>query len=472
MSYGHADRIAAILAGTPAAGSEPPSIDPALYQRDDVRAVLAVHDITALYRALKGVGLTQRQIAELTGMQQSEVSEIVAGRKVMAYDVLVRIAEGLRIPRKLMGLSYGNSGAYGEGGTVPSAEEVAEMLRRHLIALGPIAAVASNPLARLVELLEHVELPGISPVPLPSRLFGGHVVQVRNLARRLHEAAFVSGSDPEVSTGAATWASRLLDVPGSDAVRKALMVAVAQLHIEAGWAGFDAGLYDRAMVHYARAVELSIKAGDAYCQAVALSWAGLGTVEHGHTNDGLKMLQYAGVTALGIPSDPDPSTMVIGEGSRAAVQASVQSSAAPAYDRLGSPALADADLTKARELWTPTPADINVGGDLDRPAACLELARGRLDVAEPFAVASVRRWEGVSQVGRTQSAVVLATIHVRAGEPRGLQLAHGAITSAARLTSARVRKRLEPLVAALEARRGSDAEQLARMARQVAATRA
>jgi len=75
-------------------------------------------------------------------------------------------------------------------------------------------------------------------------------------------------------------------------------------------------------------------------------------------------------------------------------------------------------------------------------------------------------------VGRTHSAVVLATIHVRAGEPRGLQLAHGAITSAARLTSARVRKRLEPLVAALEARRGSDAEQLARMARQVAATRA
>jgi len=27
------------------------------------------------------------------------------------------------------------------------------------------------------------------------------------------------------------------------------MVAVAELHVEAGWSGFDAGLYDRAMHH-------------------------------------------------------------------------------------------------------------------------------------------------------------------------------------------------------------------------------
>jgi hypothetical protein len=35
-------------------------------------------------------------------------------------------------------------------------------------------------------------------------------------------------------------------------------------------------------------------------------------------------------------------------------------------------------------------------GDLDRPAACLELERGRLDAAEPFVDASMRRWEGGS----------------------------------------------------------------------------
>ncbi len=39
---------------------------------------------------------------------------------------------------------------------------------------------------------------------------------------------------------------------------------------------------------------------------------------------------------------------------------------------------------------------------------------GRYDVAEQFPAASVRRWEG-SQVSRTLSAVVLATVHVRTG---------------------------------------------------------
>ena len=110
MSYGHADKIIAAAAGTPAADSPP--IDPALYQRDDMREVLAVRDVTALYLALKAAGLTQRQIAELTGQSQSEVSDILAGRRVSSYDVLVRIAGGLRIPRELMGLSYGASSAY------------------------------------------------------------------------------------------------------------------------------------------------------------------------------------------------------------------------------------------------------------------------------------------------------------------------------------------------------------------------
>jgi hypothetical protein len=76
-----------------------------------------------------------------------------------------------------------------------------------------------------------------------------------------------------------------------------------------------------------------------------------------------------------------------------------------------------------------------------------------------------------SSVSRTLSAVVLAEIHVRAGEPRGWQLAHGAVTSAARLGSVRARRRLEPLAGALEARFGADARQVARMARQVATTR-
>jgi len=97
------------------------------------------------------------------------------------------------------------------------------------------------------------------------------------------------------------------------------------------------------------------------------------------------------------------------------------------------------------------------------------VGRGRrLDEAEQFAVASVCRWEGGSRVSRTLSSVVLATIHVRAGEPDGLRMAHGSVTGASTLTSVRARTRLVPLATALEARPGSDARQLTQMARQVA----
>jgi hypothetical protein len=119
-------------------------------------------------------------------------------------------------------------------------------------------------------------------------------------------------------------------------------------------------------------------------------------------------------------------------------------------------------LGKSRELWYPTRADPY--GDLDRPGAVLELARGRLDAAEQFAAASLRRWEGISAVGRIKTNVVLATIHVQAGEP-------GAIRDVTKLSSLRARKQLDPLAIALEARPGADAKELGRITRQVAATR-
>jgi hypothetical protein len=63
---------------------------------------------------------------------------------------------------------------------------------------------------------------------------------------------------------------------------------------------------------------------------------------------------------------------------------------------------------------------------------------------------------------------MLATIHVRTGERDGLQMAHHAITATTKLNSGRVRKGLLPLADALDARRGSDYQDLARIAQQVA----
>jgi len=181
------------------------------------------------------------------------------------------------------------------------------------------------------------------------------------------------------------------------------------------------------------------------------------------------MLQFGQVKAWDVPSD-EQRMVVVGVGARAAVEACALADSAAALMRMGCRDAADRELRKSRELWQPTRADTS--GDLDIVAARLELDRGRLNLAEPLASASVRRWQGIGGRIHTWSSITLATIHVRAGEPSGLVLAHGAITATSKLSSVRARTQLAPLATALEARPGSDVQELARMARQVAATRA
>lgn len=435
------------------------TIDPALWEQPDVRAALAARDIGAVYRTLTSLGINQRQVATLVGQSQSEVSEIVKGRVVKDYHVLERIAEGLGIPRELMGLSwYGPDGAsaYPGGVMVQPPEGVTDAMRRRAFLAAAGVAIVGQPVKQLGEVLN---LPGPPPAELPSRVSAVHVTKVRDLTQNLLAAARVHGPDLGPSSTAVAWAVPLLDLPGPESVTQSLRSAVADLHTVAGSGAFDAGLYDHTLYHYLRALELATEAGDAYLQALALTYAGLATEEHGHPNDGLKMLQLAQVKAWDIPHDQDR---------RNAVEATALAYSVTALARLGHQEAAKAELAKSRQLWHPS----NPYGDPDRVAALLEADRGRLDVAEPFAQASVRRWEGgASELGRTHSRVVLATIHVQAAEPDGIGLAHEAVTAVSKLSSVRARKRLKPLASALEAQRSSDAKELARMARQVATTR-
>src|SRR3954464_11016232 len=87
-------------------GSQGSPVTPEVWDQQEMRDALARRDISSVYRLLRRHGVSQRQIAALTGQSQSEVSEILKGRQVMAYDVLARISDGLGIPRGYMGLAY------------------------------------------------------------------------------------------------------------------------------------------------------------------------------------------------------------------------------------------------------------------------------------------------------------------------------------------------------------------------------
>ncbi|MGH4013698.1 MAG: hypothetical protein ACRDSL_07140 [Pseudonocardiaceae bacterium] len=82
-----------------------------------------------------------------------------------------------------------------------------------------------------------------------------------------------------------------------------------------------------------------------------------------HPDDGLKMLQIGQVRAWDIPRGLDRGAVVVGEGSRAALQACGLADSATAFARLGHPETAYRELGHSRELWIPTSAD--PGGDLE-----------------------------------------------------------------------------------------------------------
>jgi len=460
MSYGHADKLAAIVASTPAAGSEKsvPPIDPALCQRDDVREVLAERDIGALYRVLKDEGITQRTIAELTGQSQSEVSEILKGRRVRDVTVLERIAEGLGIPRELMGISYGKDGAYGGDEvtvTGPPEGVTDEMLRRHFIA-GLASAAFGRPL--LAGLLDPP--PPSGGIPLPSRLSLGEVADLRAGTEQLRSLARRYGGQADIVDAVANRSMRLLSVPADDAVKRSLRSALSERREFAAWCCFDERAYEVARTHFTDAVGLARSANDPYRAAYAMYHAGCMTEERGHPNDALKLFQL-GLFKLSESHDPRAP----------ALAAWLQVDAASAYAHLGFPDRARSELAAAWDVWQP-PHENDRGG-LEWVTALVERDLGRLDVAERFAASSVRHWS--SNGNRRDAAlpaITLAELHVMAGEPRGLAMARTAIGIVAPLHSVRARERLVPLAEALEARPSSDHRELARMARQVAAARA
>jgi transcriptional regulator with XRE-family HTH domain len=84
-------------------GSVYHQIPPAVWAAPGMAQALAVRDIGVIYRILQRYGVAQRRIAALVSRSQSEVSEIIKGRRVETLRVLERICDGLGISGATMG---------------------------------------------------------------------------------------------------------------------------------------------------------------------------------------------------------------------------------------------------------------------------------------------------------------------------------------------------------------------------------
>lgn len=440
--------------------------------RADVRRALVRRDVTAVFRLLTEAGYPQRRIAHLTGMSQSQVSEVVHGRQVMAYDVLARIADGLGVERGWMGLSYSEHGAYaGDSKGQPSstAEEVDEDVKRRAFLSAAAAALCGRPV--LGEVLELPAAPN-TPTPLPSRLGASDVDVIVDLTARFRTLDRAFGGSPAMVSEAAKHGERLLAVPATESVRQRLLVALADLRSLAGWAAFDQRADDLARAHFTRGAELAKAGNDDRLMAAVLFNAGRLDQQRGAPNDALKLFQLSQVALGGAQGEPGVSA---GQQTWASPPDPVWScwlhgQCALSLTRLDHLDAARRELSAARQARTASG-----GSDMENDGleAETELLLGRLDVAGPLAASAVRA--GAGSPNRRQlvfERITQATVHVRAGERDGGPLAEHVIRDVSSLRSGLARDRLVPLVDALSSRSDSGSRELLVAARRAAMAQA
>lgn len=422
-------------------------IDPELWDTTEARRALADRDVTTIYRILRDAGVPQRRIAELTGQTQSEVCEILSGRKVKQYDTLLRITQSLGIARGAVGMSYGGYHQCWEDDAPNLDEEVSvDVLRRDVMALGTLATFGAVPV--FAQRLDDDAARPAGEIPMPSRIGRSDVTEIEERTEQLRAAARAAGGQARAASAAAVYYRRLSKSAATDEVRRSLGSALAELDELAGWCCFDAG-YDRhAVWHYRTAIDIAHRVDDHRRVVTALQAAGIVDAHARRHDDALKLYQIAQWKLRDV-DDPD-------------LDAWLHAVSANALAALGHER-APEEIARARDGWQNRGATDRA--DQSYQSAIVYARLGRYDLVEQLTAT-------VNGAGRQRpvgvfAKILRATIHVRTGEPRGTLLAASAIDAAEGVRSLRARERLGMLERALSTRGDGDSADLIRRAREV-----
>jgi transcriptional regulator with XRE-family HTH domain len=430
--------------------SDRDGVDPEEWERPAMRAALAARDITRVYRLLQKIGFSQQKIAALTGQSQPEVSAIIHGRKVMAYDVLARIADGLGAPRAYMGLSFdgpsvgsaeSSKGCHrcattsmGVADGAAESEEDDPVQRRDFIGAAAAVAVGANAPALERWLPRPVE-PQTSAA---ARIGAADVEQIRVATHQLHELEqrLGGGSALDAITGYLRWASGLLRASCTDMIGRQLRVALADLYSVAGSSLHDMGRHREANRHCMQGLVLARDAEERGLVAALLWRMGRVSLHREHAADALRFFQLAQMAAQDAGSHAELARLHANE--------------AWAYALLGQPkqvadALARADHERSRmvadrEAFTfhgaaRYEASFKEDAALYRAKAHWILARGNDDPsttrdAELAASISARLLAADGRAGRNRAfdQTILAGSLLRSGEhDAGMAAAHTAV---------------------------------------------
>ncbi|ASO17720.1 transcriptional regulator with XRE-family HTH domain [Actinoalloteichus hoggarensis] len=277
-------------------GSRSSLVTSEFWESQEMREALLKREISTVYKLLRKNGISQRQIAAATGQSQSEVSEILKGRQVMAYDVLVRIADGLGVPRGFMGLAYDEGTAIKVVGTSgdPQSEEDESVKRRKFLAHAAAVTVGAAVFGE-----DEGWAPASDQTPIPGRIGVTDVRQIEaaTSALRSLDSRHGGGFCRDAVIAQLRWAQQLLSAQRRDGIENRLFVAIGDLHNLAGWTSFDTGLIDSARGHFSRALEFARRGGDDSLVANVLYRTGRLYLHHEEPNEALKLFQLGQMAA-------------------------------------------------------------------------------------------------------------------------------------------------------------------------------
>jgi len=233
---------------------QPARPDPALWDEPTMHRALAARDVGEVYRLLGRGGVSQQKISELTGQSQSEVSEICRGhRQVLAYDLLIRIADGLGIPHGHMGLAYtdaaGNAVTYpgddSEGSTDPLEDD--EMVSRRILGMAAVALLGKAALEGPIMQLG----PNLLGEPGGLQLLRGSTDSLGTISK--HDVPWIEAMTTRlwdldhqhgggsVFAAARETAEQVVGALRVSAPNRDMLMAASGLCRVAAWSAFDAG---------------------------------------------------------------------------------------------------------------------------------------------------------------------------------------------------------------------------------------
>ncbi|MGH3755312.1 MAG: hypothetical protein ACRDRP_21975, partial [Pseudonocardiaceae bacterium] len=280
-------------------------------------------------------------------------------------------------------------------------------------------------------------------------------------------AARTVGGQAGPACSLADWADRYLAAEASGAARKALLAALADLHVIAAWCCHDSYAPVLAHHHFTRAVTLAIEAEDSYRTSYALRYAAAMLIDRDQPNNALKLTQLAGLHLDGAPGD-DPRVAPL-RSELAVESALTQAQLADPGSEMAARRVRS-ELARSRDGWDPP--SLHGRAKMDWSTALVHLHLGALDIAEPMAAVSVRTFaQGNHGREGVNAGITLARVHLLAGEPDAARLAAQAIEAVPPLRSGVARTALAPLARDLQTRPGPDFAELARQAQKIATTR-